>query len=115
MKSLAPCEVQRAIRRAPAANGVWAVEVAAAGAYRIELRRWPKELDLPVNAAYTDPKPNRETAPGRAISAHEARLKIAGVDQRVPVAAADKGAVFNVRLPRGPAELQTWFYDKDGS
>jgi arylsulfatase B len=106
---------QRGIRKAPAANGFWTVDIARAGEYRIELRRWPKEVDLPVNAAYADPRPNRETAPGRAINAVQARLKVASVDQRLPVQAGDKGIVFSVRLPAGAAELQTWFYDKDGA
>ena len=106
---------QRAIRMGPAANGFWAVEVARAGEYRVELRRWPKEVDLPITAAYRDPKPNREKAPGKAISVVKARLKIGGIDESGAVESGDKAAVFNVRLPAGPAELQSWFYGPDGA
>jgi arylsulfatase A-like enzyme len=105
---------QRGIRTAPAANGFWAVDVARAGTYRIELRRWPEELDLPINAPYKDPQPNRETAPGKAIQAVKARLRIGPADESKPVSGTDKAAVFSVRLPKGPAKLETWFYDASG-
>ena len=106
---------QRSIRQGPAAKGFWAVDVDRAGTYRIELRRWPREVDLPINAAYQDPKPNREKVQGKAISAVRAKLKIAGLEQELPIASEDKAAVFTVKLPRGPAELHTWFYGQDGT
>ncbi|MFB3825420.1 MAG: arylsulfatase [Bryobacteraceae bacterium] len=106
---------QRAIRQGPAANGFWTVDVESAGQYRFELRRWPKEVDLPVNAPYRDAKPNRETAPGRAISAVKARLSIGAVDETRAVAPGDTAAAFTVKLPKGPAELRTWFYGSDGT
>jgi len=106
---------QTGIRKAPAANGWWAVEIERAGDYRIELRRWPKEVDLPINAPYQDATPNRDKTPGRAIHALKARLKIQGVDRTVAVKAEDKAAVFTVKLQQGPTKIETWFYDQDGS
>ena len=106
---------QRLIRQAPAANGFWTVEVERSGTYRIELRRWPKEVDLPINAPYRDAKPNRETAPGKAISAVKAKLRIGSIEQSCAVQPSDKAAAFTVQLARGPAELRTWFYDQDGT
>ena len=106
---------QTGIRKAPAANGWWAVKIERAGNYRIELRRWAKDVDLPINAPYHDATPNRDKAPGRAIHALKARLKIGGVDQTIQVKPEDKGAAFTVKLPDGPAKLETWFYDKDGA
>ena len=106
---------QRAIRQGPAANGFWAVDVETAGTYRIELRRWPREVDLPINATYRDAKPNREKVPGKAISAIRAELSLAGVEETRPVAVEDREATFTVQLPRGPAELRTWFYGQDGT
>ncbi|MBL8178280.1 MAG: arylsulfatase [Bryobacterales bacterium] len=105
---------QRGIRTAPAANGFWAVEVARSGMYKIELRRWPEEVDLPINAPYRDARPNRETAVGKAIQAVKARLRIGGVDESAAVSGTDKAAVFRVRLEKGPAKLETWFYDASG-
>ena len=105
---------QRWIRRGPAVNGWWAVEVRRAGRYRFELRRWPKEVDLPITAPYEDKEPNREKTPGRAIDAVKARLKVGEFDETVPVGPGDKAAVFEVELPAGPAKLETWFYGASG-
>jgi arylsulfatase A-like enzyme len=106
---------QKLIRQGPAAIGFWAVDVERAGTYRIELRRWPREVDLPLNAPYRDKKPNREKTPGKAVSVVKAKLSIAGVEQSKPVASEDKAATFTVQLPRGPAELHTWLYGQDGT
>ena len=106
---------QRGIRNAPAVNGPWMLEVAQAGKYRFELRRWPKELDLPINAPYEDKEFNREKAKGVAISATKARLKIGDADESAPVKASDKGVSFEVDLQAGPATLETWLIDKDAT
>jgi arylsulfatase A-like enzyme len=106
---------QRQIRTAPIANGFWTVHIQQAGNYRFELRRWPKELDLPINAPYVDQNPNREKTPGIAIEAIRARLTIGSVDQSQTVRSNDKAAQFTVTLPRGPAQLRTWFYNSDGT
>ena len=42
---------QAQVRRGELKNGIWHLEVAAAGEYEIELRRWPREADLPFAAA----------------------------------------------------------------
>lgn len=105
---------QASILRGPDVNGFWAVE-ARAGRYRIELRRWPEELDLPLGAAYQHPASNRERTAGRAIPGIEkARLRIGSVDKTIDVDAGARAAVFEVDLPAGPAELQSWLISKDG-
>jgi hypothetical protein len=106
---------QHLIRQGPEANGYWTVDVEKAGRYRIELRRWPKELDLPINAPYHDATPNRESAKGAAVSAVKARLKIGDFEKTMPVESGDKGAVFTAQLERGTAELQTWLFSQDGT
>lgn len=111
----AECWNQAAIPRGPAVNGFWAVRIAQSGWYRFELRRWPKELDLPLSAPYHDPEPNRESTPGRAIPIRRARLKIAAFDRAITVGPLDRAAVFDVYLSEGPHSLQTWFYAADGS
>ncbi|MBL8241544.1 MAG: arylsulfatase [Bryobacterales bacterium] len=106
---------QRSILQGPDANGFWAVLVRA-GRYRMELRRWPKEVGLALGAAYTPPPGNRETAPGRAIAGIErARIRIGAVDRTIDVDPAAPAAVFELELAAGPAELQTWLLSKDGS
>ena len=106
---------QKSILEGPAANGFWAVH-ARAGRYTFELRRWPKELDLPLEAAYQHPADNRETTPGRAIPGiHKARIRIGAIDKTIDVDPAARAAVFELDLPAGPGELQTWLISNDGT
>lgn len=105
---------QRQIRKGPVANGYWAVEIARTGKYRFQLRRWPEELDLPINAPYVNRRPNREQTPGQAISAVRARVRIGPNDRSCEVKPGDKYSEFVFPLDKGPAKLQTWFYSADG-
>lgn len=90
---------------APTANGFWAVEVARTGKYEFALRRWPVEVDKPINAAIPG---------GRAISATEARLKIGEVDFTQPVPKDASAVTFRVQLKEGKTRLETWFADEKG-
>lgn len=106
---------QKQIRTGPAVNGFWAVKISRPGRYRFELRRWPRELDLRIEAPYVQSVPNMEKTPGVAISAKRARLTVGGVDVSKPVQPGDKYAEFVVSLAGGPAKLQTTFYGQDGT
>jgi len=106
---------QELIRNGPAVNGWWAVNVETAGRYRIELRRWPAEVELPITAPFEDAGYNRVETPGQAISAIRARLKVGDLDESAEVKPDDKAAVFEVDFPAGPARFETWFYGSDGS
>lgn len=106
---------QHQIRTAPVANGFWAVEISRPGRYRFELRRWPRELDLPIDSAYTNVFPNMEKTPGVAISANRAQLKIGAIDKSVSLQPGDKFAEFVLTLPPGPAELRTTFHGDNGT
>ena len=89
---------------------------ARAGRYTFELRRWPRELDLPLNAAYAPPAGNRESTPGRAIGGiKKARLRIGAVDKTVEVDDTQPAVRLTADLPAGPAELQTWLVSADGT
>lgn len=101
---------QRQIRTAPPVNGFWTVYISRSGVYRFELRRWPRELDLAIDAPYIDPVPNMETTPGVAIPVTRAQLAIGSTNETNPINPGDKFAEFVVSLPRGPAELRTTFY-----
>jgi arylsulfatase A-like enzyme len=103
------------IRSALKANGFWEVEIAKSGSYHFEIRRWPREVNLPINALYKDPEFNRDTNPIKAIHAEKARLQIGEFDQTQPVRPEDLGIAFQMQLPAGPTRLQTWFYDVDGT
>jgi len=96
---------QGAVRSGMQANGFWAVDIERDGTYQFELRRWPKELDAPINAAVPG---------GKAISATEARLTIAEVDVTKPVSRDARAVTFSVKLRAGSGPLRTWFIDDTG-
>jgi arylsulfatase A-like enzyme len=101
-----PAWSQGAVRGGSKANGFWAVEVEQDGTYEFALRRWPVEVDKPINAA---------VGRGKAINATTARLKIANVDQSKPVAADATEVRFRVKLKAGKTRLETWFTDDKGA
>jgi len=92
------------IRQGMKSNGFWAVKVDSPGTYEFALRRWPIEVDAPINAAI----PN-----GKAIAASKARLLIGKTDSSRPVGKEDKAAVFRVELQAGSTRMQTWFSDDE--
>jgi hypothetical protein len=89
-----------------AENGPWAVQVSRDGDYEISLRRWPEEVNQPITAAL----PGKPA--GVALRISHARLKIADIDQTLPVPPEASAVVFRVKLKAGPAMLQTWLIDR---
>jgi arylsulfatase A-like enzyme len=117
---------QAQVRQAPEVNGYWEVEVARAGRYRVELRRWPREADLPLGAGILgEPKPYDDTIAavhggyggGRALAIRRAAVRVAypaapgsgDVSAEAEVAESDGAAAFDLDLPAGPAHLHTAF------
>jgi hypothetical protein len=96
---------QGAVLSGMKANGFWAVEVERNGTYEFALRRWPVEVDKPITAAI---------ARGKAITATEARLKIADVDVTKQIPKDARAVIFRVKLKAGKTRLQTWFIDDTG-
>ena len=74
--------------------------------YQFELRRWPKEVDEPINEAIPG---------GKAITVTKARLKVADVDESKPVPAEARAVAFQAKLKAGKTRLQTWFMDDSGT
>jgi len=101
-----PAWSQSAVRSGSQANGFWAVEIERDGTYEFELRRWPKEADAPINEAI---------AGGKAITATEARLKVADKDLTRPVPSDAHCVTFQVELEAGSTRLQTWLTDDNGT
>ena len=108
---------QGQVRRGTRKSGYWLLDVAQAGEYEFELRRWPREIDIPL----ADPGPDG----GHALPIARARLFISGVHhldiaEKPPygfegltkkVAKDDTHATFTVNLRKGPIALHTWFDD----
>jgi arylsulfatase A-like enzyme len=101
-----PAWSQGAVRSGSKANGFWAVEVERDGTYEFALRRWPVEVNKPINAAIGG---------GKAISATRARIKIADVDQSRPIGPDATEVRFRVKLKAGRTRLETWFTDDKGT
>lgn len=97
-----PLAYQQDVRDGVVGNGYWAVEVAVAGPYDIEFRRWPREDPRPINDG---PGPRAETA----------EVDVAGVQGERKVGADDESCVFRLELAAGPAELKTRFAGPEGA
>ncbi len=101
------------IRRAERRNSYWHLDVAQAGSYRFELRRWPAESGLTLREAspaahFVD----GEAEAGIALPIAGARLMIGRELHAQPLSAEDESACFTVTLESGPTRLHTWFDDE---
>jgi arylsulfatase A-like enzyme len=83
------------IKKLPKVSGPWMVNVRKAGRYRLTLRQWPAVADKPVVAV-------------------RAKVRIAGQEMEASVEPGATGVVFEMELPTGKTELQTWLFDDKG-
>jgi len=104
---------QQQVRRADLKNGWWELEVSESGVYEFELRRWPRDADLPIRAGHdATPVTDGELLPGLALPITRARMKVGdGPMLRKPVGPEAKGVTFTANLEAGPTRLYTWFDD----
>jgi arylsulfatase len=99
-------------------SGYWLLDVAEAGVYEFELRRWPKELDRPLveggDRGYGE-------LPIRRASLFISNHHHMPIGEKKPygfeglsktVKRGDTAAVFTVELEKGPMALHTWFQGK---
>ncbi len=114
---------QAHVRRAlngPANTGYWNVNVAAAGPYTIELRRWPREVDqaidasLPAGQPVPGAKAFRET-PGKSIHPVKAKVTIGNLTKAMDIPPDAKHVTFEMDLPAGPQQLSARFIDDEGT
>jgi hypothetical protein len=120
---LSPCEwadvfldQSAQVRRGEPKNGVWHIAIAQEGEYEISLRRWPEETGASITAALPEYKAaDGVYPPGAALPIARARIQVQDFDQASPVGPEDKAVLFTTRLRPGPAKLQTWFLNAEGS
>jgi arylsulfatase len=106
---------QAQVRRGERKNGLWHLEVAQAGVYEIELRRWPREADLALSAAAPATKlTDGQLTAGVAIPIARASVEVGEQKRSLQLEPEAKSAVFRVQLDRGPIELKTTFHDEAG-
>jgi arylsulfatase A-like enzyme len=106
---------QRQIRIGQEKSGYWMLEVAQAGEYEFEFRRWPKEIDRPLTAP-------AESGVG-ALPITQASFYLSdyhhlSISEKSPygfegetkqVGANDTSVTFTAQLEKGPVALHTWF------
>ncbi len=104
---------QKQVRRADLKNGWWELEVAQEGEYEMELRRWPREADLPLSAGMDATKVADDVLlPGVALPITRARIKLGTGPMRTGnLKEGAKSATFRVKLQEGRTRLHTWFDD----
>ncbi len=117
---------QAAVAGGAAAFGHWTVRFAEAGAYRVEVRRWPREAEAPISGIPAGTKtvdaclrgqPVRGLLYGgspRALPVARARLKIGTSVQEAEVAAQDQAKAFTVTVDAGPADVEASLLDGNG-
>ena len=124
LAGLTPPQGQRAewsqdgAARAPEINGKWPLYVAAEGKCEFELRRWPGELNQPINAfkGLGNKAPISEFKKDAVqINPVKARLKIGPHDITKIIDSAEVAVFFTIDLNQGPTDLSTWFIDEDGT
>jgi arylsulfatase len=106
---------QLQVRTALPRSAPWHLEAARDGRYTFELRRWPREADIPLRAGTPVFKAvDGELPAGKALPIASAKLKVGDVEQTRPVSADDKFVRFTLPLTKGDVQAQTWFYDEAG-
>jgi len=117
---------QGAVAGGAGAFGRWPVRFAEDGTYRVEVRRWPREVAAPITGipagakivdAWLDGGPVRGTlyrgAP-RALPVARMELKIADQVQTAGVSDVDTVKVFTVKVAAGPADIEATLLDQAG-
>lgn len=112
---------QGQVRRGVSANSYWELLVDQPGKYEFELRRWPKEIDVPLM--------DKSSADDIALPISQARIFISNINHlsigdKKPygfegltktVMPGEKSAIFTVELKKGLIALHTWFDVADNS
>jgi arylsulfatase B len=109
---------QDGVAKAPEINGKWPIYVESNGKYEFELRRWPREVNRPINAYKNlgSQAPIREFIKDAVqISPVKARIKIGNTDIKRTINPEKVAVNFTVELSQGPTNLHTWFIDAEGT
>jgi hypothetical protein len=81
-------------------EGIVPVEIAAAGRYRITLRRWPEQLKTPIRAAIEG---------GRALNITRAGVQLGTYHETTAVGEKMQSVSFTTELAAGAVNLRAWF------
>lgn len=111
---------QRQIRDGQHKSGYWMLEVAEAGEYEFEYRRWPKEIDRPITAPSEGGQGALPITQASFYLSNYHHLSISeksayGFEgETKPVGPEDTSVTFTAQLDKGPIALHTWFRGGSG-
>jgi len=98
--------------------GYWDIEVAEAGTYELELRRWPESADIALSSGVD----GKMVTSFRGFTGyvgerpiHFASVQVAGFQETKVAAKSATHATFTTELPAGKMKLNTLFSDIDGN
>ena len=107
------CFSQDHIREGIDGNGYIAIEVQDEGEYNFELRRYPREANLPINASCDSvPKNDRcfkELSAGKVYNVVSAKIKIGDLVASSPVDSNKTYIDFKLKLKKGTNTIRTYF------
>ncbi len=97
-------------------GGVWQIDVETAGEYEIALRRWPRELELPLSAGLSPPPFQLKGKKVTVLPVAAAKVAIQGKTASAKSSGKDaKEIVLRLTLERGTTQMQAWFQDAGGA
>ncbi|WP_020526205.1 arylsulfatase [Flexithrix dorotheae] len=114
---------QEHIRNGMMANGFWDIDVVKAGKYKFVLRRWPRELDIPMQEIV--PNIDRDTSriyngfklynlKSNPLKITKAGLKVGDFERSIAIAEGQKEVAFEVSLKEGKQFVETQFILENG-
>ncbi len=107
---------QKEVRAGPNRNAPWGIEVTTEGDYTFELRRWPREADVAIDAGVPPMKfVDGEYPAGKALPIAKAKLVVGDQEVTNDVKSSDKSVRFTMHLKPGTIRAKTWFYDSAGA
>jgi len=109
---------QGQILNAMRSTGRWRVNVERPGLYRFELRRWPRELPIPMEATVSKEFPKTAIFPNAervCIHPEKVRFKLFEDEYFASVEPDSERVLFELDLRKtGKTDLDAWFIDADG-
>ena len=107
---------QLQIRLGKRKNGVWYLDAEQAGTYTFELRRYPRESGLKLQAEHGQtPVTDGTYLAARKLPIMTAKIEVGDQTQMLEPDANQQSFTVEMNLPAGPIELKTTFFDKDSN
>jgi len=108
------------------AVGAWDIDIAEAGVYRFEVRRWPREADAPIQGIPVFKKTvDAWDAQGgkakliygsvmKALPVETIKLEVGGISKAQQVSLEDRQVVFDVPLTQGETQVKGAMLNQQG-